>query len=471
MLEIMKNKIELFGLTGIPIIKEGDNIASIIFNSLKTNDYSIKDGDIIVIAQSIISKSIGSIRDLKAIKVSEEAYELYKKISPIIEKTQSPIKSPELIQAILDESKEVIKSEHALIVETKHGFVCANAGIDKSNAGGQGRITLLPNDSDKEATKIRTMLKELTGKQIAVIISDSFGRPFRSGAVGVAVGISGIDALLDKRGSKDLFGNILESTIVGQIDNLTSAAQLIMGEADEGLPIVIIRGYNYKFSDSASIKHILRDKSLDLFRPQKEDNIIFKHLKSRRSYKLEFSAKEVERKIIEECIDCARWAPSAHNNQYWRYVILEKNTKRELLVNEMNKKLKEDLKKDGKSNSFISQKINKTRKNFLSSPFLVLLCLDTKDFEKKEDEERNQLEFLMGVQSVSSSATYFLIALQAKGLASCWYCAPLFAKEAVNRTLNLPQSFIPMAFFTIGVAQQIPNTPTRKDLEEIIFKV
>jgi coenzyme F420-0:L-glutamate ligase/coenzyme F420-1:gamma-L-glutamate ligase len=467
----MNDKIELIGIKKIPLIKKGDNIAEIITQSLKVGNLTLKEGDIIVIAQSIVSKSCGYIKNLKEISPSKEAYQIYENMISKAQKYGIPKKSPELIQAIMEESKEIIKKEHVIIVETNHGFICANAGIDKSNVNGNDNVTLLPKDSDIEAEKIRVLLKQITRKNVAIIISDSFGRPFRRGAVGVAIGISGIDALLDKRGSKDLFGKTLQSTIVGQIDNLASAAQLIMGEADEGLPVVIIRGYKYSFSKAASIKEIIRQKSDDLFRVLDEKKIFTRILKSRRSYKLEFEPEKITSKEIEECIDIARYAPSAHNGQYWRYIILEQDSIRDDLIEKMNAKLKSDLKKDGKSDLFISQKTSSRRETFLKAPILILLCLDTEELERYNDPERDELEYLMGIQSVSSSATYFLLALEAKGYASCWYCAPLFAKEIVKEVLNLPQSYIPMAFFTVGRAKKASNIPKRKSLNEIIFKI
>jgi coenzyme F420-0:L-glutamate ligase/coenzyme F420-1:gamma-L-glutamate ligase len=467
----MNEKIELIGVKNIPFIKRRDDIAEIIIDSLNLDGLSLKEGDILVIAQSIVSKSSGYIRNLKNIKPSKKAHKLYEEITNKAKEFDIPSKSPELIQAIMDESKEIIKCEHVIIVETKHGFICANAGIDKSNVNGYDNVTLLPEDSDKEAEKIRLKIKAMTNKDVAIIISDSFGRPFRKGAVGVAIGISGIQALLDKRGSKDLSGKTLQSTIVGQIDNLASAAQLIMGEADEGLPVVIIRGYSYKLSNESSITHIIREKNTDVFRSIDEEMLVLKYLKSRRSYKLEFKDDLVNINDIKDCIDIARFAPSAHNGQHWRYVILEKESTRDFLIEKMNEKLIEDLKKDGRSDSYISKKVRKTRLKFKKAPFLVLLCLDTKELEKYNDPEKDHLEYIMGVQSVSSSATYFIIALEAKGLASCWYCAPLFAPEIVKNILNLPQSYIPMAFFTVGIAQDSINIPPRKEMNEIIFKI
>jgi len=467
----MNDKINLIGIEDIPLIKTGDDLPSIIFNAIKQKSLTLENGDILVIAQTIVSKSLGRIRNLENIKPSQKAIELYKKMAQKTEKSGLPIKSPELIQAILDESKHVLKAEHVLVVETHHGFVCANAGIDQSNVGKKDSISLLPLDSDIEAKKIRISLQKLTGKKIAVIISDSFGRSFRIGSIGVALGVSGLNPILDKRGDKDLFGKILLSTIIGQIDNLASSAQLIMGEADEGLPVVIIRGYKFSFDENASIKQILRKKEFDLFREEEETKSFENILRSRRSYKLEFINRRVNIATIEESIELARWAPSAHNGQFWRYVIIEQGSLREILIKNMNSKLKDDLLRDGRSKEYIQREIEKTRTNFLTCPYLILLCLDKKYLEKYSDSEREKNEYIMGVQSVSASATYLLLAFEIKGLAACWYCAPLFVKDIVKNTLNLPNSFVPMAFFTVGYPMKESQKSNRKDLKDIIFKI
>jgi len=194
----MKNKIDLIGLKGIPLIQPGDDISQIILEALKSNKLNLEDGDILIIAQTIISKSNGRIRNLKSIIPSKRAMEIYEIITPNAKSKGIPIKSPELIQAILEESNEILKKEHVLITETRHGFVCANAGVDQSNVKGEYNITLLPQNPDNDANEIRKALKKNTKKNVAIIISDSFGRPFRVGAVGVALGISGINAVLDK---------------------------------------------------------------------------------------------------------------------------------------------------------------------------------------------------------------------------------------------------------------------------------
>ena len=467
----MSEHINLIALKGIPKIKPGDNLANIIIDSLSESNTILEDGDILVIAQSIVSKSCGLLVDLNTIEPSDYANILHESMKPLATEENIPIKDPQIIQLILDESTELIRTSHVMIVETKHGFICANAGIDRSNVEGENMVTLLPDNSDEEAKKITDELKNLIDKNLAVIISDSFGRPFRRGAVGVAIGLSGIDAILDKRGKYDLYGKELKSTIVGQVDNLASAAQLIMGEADEGFPIVLIKGYEFNINDQASINSIIRERKSDLFREKKSDNDIIKTLKSRRSYKLGFSLREVDEGLIRECIDLSRWAPSAHNGQFWRYIMLGKDAKRSQLIERMNEKFRNDLINEGQSESTIKLKIEKTRSQFLNSPYLILLCLDKHDLELYEDDERNLNELFMGIQSISSSATYLLLAFETKKLSSCWYCAPLFAQKIIRRELNLPESYIPMAFFTVGYPLEVPKAPFRKNLDDILFKI
>src|SRR5665648_161546 len=329
----MSERVNLIALKGIPKIKPGDNLANIIIDSVSKSNIILEEGDILVIAQSIVSKSRGFLVDLNKIEPSDYANMLHESMKPLATKENITIKDPQIIQLILDESNELIRSDHVMIVETKHGFICANAGIDRSNVEGDNMVTILPDNSDEEAKKINDELKNLIHKNLAVIISDSFGRPFRRGAIGVAIGLSGIDAILDKRGKYDLYGKELKSTIIGQVDNLASAAQLIMGEADEGFPIVLIKGYEFEINNQAKISSIIRERSADLFREKKSDNDIIKTLKSRRSYKLGFSSKEVDEELIRECIDLSRWAPSAHNGQFWRYIILSKGAKRNQLIN------------------------------------------------------------------------------------------------------------------------------------------
>ncbi len=197
---------------------------------------------------------------------------------------------------------------------------------------------------------------------------------------------------------------------------------------------------------------------------------IINALKNRRSYKFPFEKKEVEKRIIEQCIEISQWAPSAHNLQPWRYIIIDDKNQRQTLINKMNEKLREDLKNDCKSEEEIEKKIELTREQFLNSPFLILSCMDSSVLYVYPDNERNNNEFILGNLSVASSITYLLISFQKYKLASCWYSAPLFAKEIVSSVLNLPINYYPIAFITVGYPKKkVIKPPNRQPLNKILF--
>jgi len=251
--------VKLIGIETIPLISEGDNLAEMIVNAAHSENIKIYNGDILVIAETAIAKSEGAIVNLKSLQISKLAVELSKKTG----------KDPNLVQYIIDESKEIIKvGPNFIISETKHGFVCANTGIDESNIE-EGLATPIPVNPDKSADTIRIEIENITEKQVAVIISDTQGRSFREGAVGVAIGISGIEPLWNRQGDIDLYGRKLQTTSIAVADELASAASILMGQADEGIPVVILRGINYfkKLRNThTTIKPLIRPKKYDVFR-------------------------------------------------------------------------------------------------------------------------------------------------------------------------------------------------------------
>ena len=230
-------EIRLIGLTSIPIVKPGDDIAQLIFNALNNENVPLDDGDIIVIAQTIVSRAEGRIVNLNEITPS--------KFAETIASTYN--KDPRHVEIILRESKSIVRMGNGhIITETHHGFVMANSGVDRSNVPGDNTVSLLPIDPDKSARMIRSKLKKLTGKEVAVIIIDSMGRPLRNGIISGAIGVSGIKPLKDIRGEKDLFGYVMKTTVIALADELACAAALVMGETNEGIPVVIIKGVNYE---------------------------------------------------------------------------------------------------------------------------------------------------------------------------------------------------------------------------------
>jgi coenzyme F420-0:L-glutamate ligase/coenzyme F420-1:gamma-L-glutamate ligase len=230
-------------------IEVNDDLAELILSSQE-----IKEGDILVIAQKIISKQEGRIIELSKIEPSLLAQGIASQYH----------KDPRIVELILSESKKIVRMQNGvIIVETNHGFICANAGIDESNVK-DGFVTLLPVDSDLSAKKIRDGILNKTRKNIAVVVSDTFGRPFRNGQTNCAIGLSGITPILDYAGTQDAFGNILRVTAIAISDEIASTAELVMGKNNK-CPVAIIR--DYKFSnESENISEIIRPENEDLFR-------------------------------------------------------------------------------------------------------------------------------------------------------------------------------------------------------------
>ncbi len=247
-------KVEIIPLKHIPFVEEGDDLAELILSALQKENLELQDGDVVVVTEKIVARAEGREVELSSVTPSEEARRFARETG----------KDPRVVQLILDESKEVLATgENFIIVETKHGFVCANAGIDQSNVR-EGKAKLLPADPDKSAREIRRRLEQATGSRIGVVICDSFGRSFRLGSVGVAIGCSGIRALWDRRGERDLLGRRLRVTRVAVADCIASAANLVMGEAGEGVPVAIVRGLDVLGDGSG--KDLLRPKERDVFR-------------------------------------------------------------------------------------------------------------------------------------------------------------------------------------------------------------
>ncbi len=243
----------------IPLVKEGDELTHLIGEGLNQQGIQLKDRDILVITQKIISKAEGRLVNLEDVVPSQRAVEL----AAICDK------DPRLVELILSESNEVLRCvKGTIIVEHKLGFVCANAGVDHSNVNPDKEGTwylLLPKDPDASAQKYRAYFKSVLNVDIGVLVIDSHGRAWRQGVVGIMIGTSGVPALVDMRGKKDLFGSELRITQIAAADELAAAASLVMGQADEHIPVVHVRGFPYKLTNTG-LKDVLRPKSKDLFR-------------------------------------------------------------------------------------------------------------------------------------------------------------------------------------------------------------
>jgi coenzyme F420-0:L-glutamate ligase/coenzyme F420-1:gamma-L-glutamate ligase len=247
--------IQIIGLRNVPLIKQGDSVADCIVNAAKQEGVQVSDHDIIVVAQKIVSKAEGGIVHLKSVTPSPRAVEI----------ARTTGKEPSHIETILQQTAKIIRMKDAhLIVETHHGFVCANAGVDRSNVEDPDSVTVLPADADKSAREIRRKIHELTGANVGVIISDTFGRAWRIGQVNVAIGVDGLRPIMDYRGQKDMFGYVLNVTQMAVADELASAAELVMKKSD-AVPVAIVRGFDLA-DGNGSARELIRPAEEDLFR-------------------------------------------------------------------------------------------------------------------------------------------------------------------------------------------------------------
>ena len=248
-------------LPGIPLIKEGDDLVRLILEGLERAGIQPQDGDVFILAQKIVSKAEGRLIYLPDVEPSDEARSL----------AEVTGKDPRILDVILNESSSILRQREGLIVvEHRLGFVCANAGVDRSNVQGEygeddDWVLLLPEDPDRSAQKLRTALMHATGKELAVLIIDSHGRAWRMGTAGVCIGAAGFPALLDLRGEPDLFEVTLKSTEVGLADEIASGASVLMGQANEGRPVIHLHGLPYDLREG-SCQELIRPEEQDLFR-------------------------------------------------------------------------------------------------------------------------------------------------------------------------------------------------------------
>jgi coenzyme F420-0:L-glutamate ligase/coenzyme F420-1:gamma-L-glutamate ligase len=251
------DSVRVIAIENLPLFVKGDNIGQIICEAAKNQNTPIQEKDIVVVTHVAVSKAEGNVVNLDEVVPSCRALEVAQKVD----------KDPAMVEVILRETKEIVRmGPNSLITETKHGIVSANAGVDRSNVKGDRNVALLPTNPDESAKSIRKVIKKCTGCDVAVIISDTHGRPLRMGEINVTIGASGIKPIRDRRGEKDLFGYVLRIKQTCIADELASAAELVMGQSNEGIPAAIIRGYKYQPAETASARDLTRPKEKDMFR-------------------------------------------------------------------------------------------------------------------------------------------------------------------------------------------------------------
>ncbi len=255
--ETATNTVQVFPVTGLPLIQTGDNLGEMIFEAAKKQGTPILPGDVVVVTHVVVSKSEGNIVNLDTVEPSPKAVEIAKQTN----------KDPALVEVILRETKDIVRiGPSSIITETYSGSISANAGVDRSNVAGERNVVPLPKKPHESAQRIRAEITRLSKADVAVIVSDTHGRPFRLGEINIAVGVAGFKPIRDRRGEKDLFGYVLRIKQTAVADELASAAELVIGQANEGIPAAIIRGYHYIPEENVSTTPLIRTKEKDLFR-------------------------------------------------------------------------------------------------------------------------------------------------------------------------------------------------------------
>ncbi len=251
----MANTISVIGLGAVPEVRVGDDYTQLVLEAASADDFSFQAGDILVVTQKIVSKAEGMLVDLREVQPGEFAKQF----------AATWDKDPRQVEVVLRESVRIVKMERGIIIsETRHGFICANAGVDMSNVAGYDYACLLPKNSDASAECIRHGLREQLGLEIPVIISDSFGRAWRNGITNIAIGVAGMQPLLDYRGTTDAHGYLMHASIIAVADEIASAAELVMNKID-GVPLAVVRGYKYA-PGVGSGQEIVMEASRDMFR-------------------------------------------------------------------------------------------------------------------------------------------------------------------------------------------------------------
>ena len=434
------DRLEILAVQGIPEIVAGDDLPALIV----ATGVQLRDGDVVVVTSKVVSKAEGRL----------------------VPATGTPQQQEQARQrAVDDESVRTVASRGPMrITTTRHGFVMANAGVDASNVPA-GMIALLPLDSDASAWRIAAGLLALTSCTVAVVITDTFGRPWRRGLTDLAIGAAGIEALRDYRGQQDTQGRELAMTEVADIDEIASAAELVMGKS-AGIPVAIVRGFAYSTGDCGAAP-LVRSVDEDLFSLGTAEAMArgpepLAVLTGRRTVR-DFSSDRVDPAAIQRAVAAAITAPAPHHTTPWRFVLIDTDEARALLMSAMRRAWASDLTDDGVPPEVIAARLGKSDALLGSAPYLVVPCLVTDGMQAYPDERRRAAEHEMFVVAMGAAVQNFLVALSAQGLGSAWLSTTLFCPDVVRRALALPENWEPMGTVAIGTPAQPSQPRTDRD--------
>lgn len=416
-------KLSIIPVHGLPELTEGDDLATLIAGHTE-----LQPGDVVVVAQKAISKVEGRLIPVDPARRNEERARL----------------------AAQESVRVLARRGDLTVVQTRHGFVCAHAGVDASNVP-PDRLALLPLDPDGSAEALRARLRALTGTEVGVIVSDTFGRPWRMGQTNVALGVAGIHPLRDHRGEKDAFGATLEATTIAIADELAGAAELVMGKSD-GIPVAIVRGLEGATGDGTA-RVLLRPPHEDLF-PAGTIELI----EARRSIR-SFAPHPVPEEVVARAVAAAATAPTPHGSRIprpWRFVWLRSPDARTTFLTALAEAWRRDLTADGVPEATITQRLARSNSLLADAPVLLACFVSTAGADPYDDgrharaPERARAERDMFIAAAGAAIQNCMLALSAQSVASCWISSTLFCPPESRTALNLDTHWNPTGCIAAG---------------------